>query len=95
LNLPIPRNVREVRTIIVMAGWYQRFIANHASLMASITDLTKGLSRKYVWTKEANDAFLKLKSAIEAVARNHCFHLILPYLKFESSVRKYGCVNPA
>jgi hypothetical protein len=49
-----------------MAAWYQRFIDNHASVMAPITDLTKGLPRKFVWIKEANDAFLQLKSILTA-----------------------------
>jgi hypothetical protein len=35
-------------------------------LMAPITDLTKGLPRKFVWTKEANNAFLQLKSILTA-----------------------------
>jgi RNase H-like domain found in reverse transcriptase/Integrase zinc binding domain/Reverse transcriptase (RNA-dependent DNA polymerase)/Integrase core domain len=66
LNLPTPKNVRETRGIIGMAGWYRRFIPNHATLMAPITDLTKGPTKKFIWTKEANDALTQLKTILTA-----------------------------
>jgi RNase H-like domain found in reverse transcriptase/Integrase zinc binding domain/Reverse transcriptase (RNA-dependent DNA polymerase)/Integrase core domain len=66
LNLPIPKNLKETRGVIGMAGWYRRFIPNHATLMAPITDLTKGSPKKFNWTNEANDAFTKLKTILTA-----------------------------
>jgi hypothetical protein len=35
--------------------------------MAPITDLTKGLPRKFMWTKDDNGAFLKLNLVLTAV----------------------------
>jgi RNase H-like domain found in reverse transcriptase/Reverse transcriptase (RNA-dependent DNA polymerase) len=66
LNLPTPKNLRDTRGIIGMAGWYRRFIPNHATLMAPITDLTKGSTKKFTWTNEANEAFTQLKRILTA-----------------------------
>jgi RNase H-like domain found in reverse transcriptase/Integrase zinc binding domain/Reverse transcriptase (RNA-dependent DNA polymerase)/Integrase core domain len=66
LNIPIPKNLRDTRGVIGMAGWYRRFIPNHSTLMAPITDLTKNPNKKFVWTEEANKALLKLKSLLTA-----------------------------
>lgn len=73
LNMPPPRNLKELRSIIGMAGWYRRFLKNFSALTAPMTDLLKVPKNKndkskriskFVWTKEANDAFLELKSAL-------------------------------
>jgi RNase H-like domain found in reverse transcriptase/Integrase zinc binding domain/Reverse transcriptase (RNA-dependent DNA polymerase)/Integrase core domain len=66
LNIPNPKNLRDVRGVIGMAGWYRRFIPNHSTLMAPITDLTKNPNKKFVWTEEANQALIKLKSLLTA-----------------------------
>lgn len=64
LNFPAPRNVREVRRLMGMAGWYRRFIGNFAILTAPITDLLKKSGTKFKWTEQANDAFLQLKTLL-------------------------------
>jgi RNase H-like domain found in reverse transcriptase/Reverse transcriptase (RNA-dependent DNA polymerase)/Integrase zinc binding domain/Integrase core domain len=66
LNLPTPKTLRDVRGIIGMAGWYRRFIPNHSTVMAPITDLTKNPTKKFTWTEEANKALLKLKTLLTA-----------------------------
>jgi hypothetical protein len=64
LNLAPPTNIKEVRRVIGMANWYKRFIANYSEMMSPITDLLKGGKKKVTWTKVADEAFVKLKSAL-------------------------------
>lgn len=64
LNLPSPKNVREVRRIVGMAGWYGRFIKNFSQITSPITDLVSLGRKKFVWTPEADAAFMKLKTAL-------------------------------
>lgn len=62
INYPIPTSAKQVRRFVGMTSWYRRFIVNFSDLSAPITELTK--HKKFVWTEEANLAFLKLKSAL-------------------------------
>lgn len=61
---PAPEDVKGVRRFIGLAGWYRRFIPNFSSLSAPITDLIKSKTKKFSWTKEAQDAFEKIKIAL-------------------------------
>lgn len=69
LNMPAPKTLKELRSILGMAGWYRRFLKNFSALTAPMSDLLKvpkknGKIPKFEWPKEANDAFLELKSAL-------------------------------
>lgn len=64
LNIPPPKNVREVRRILGMAGWYRRFVKNFSEITAPISALTCLSTKKFSWTPEADVAFAKLKSAL-------------------------------
>lgn len=64
LNIPSPKNVREVRRLIGMANWYRRFVKDFSTLVAPITNLLKNPKKKFVWTDEANLALINLKSAL-------------------------------
>lgn len=61
LNYPTPKNVKEVRRLIGMAGWYRRFIRDFSSITAPMTDLIKKAKQKFIWTAEAQNAFEQLK----------------------------------
>lgn len=63
-ELPSPKTVRDVRRLIGMAGWYRRFIHNFSSITAPISDLIKKSKEKVVWTDEAENAFIQLKTAL-------------------------------
>lgn len=58
-EFPIPKTVKQIRSFLGMAGWYQRFIANYAAIVAPITDLIG--KKQFRWTEEAQMAFDKLK----------------------------------
>lgn len=65
LHYPPPKNVRGVRRLIGMVGWYRRFIPDFATILGPITELTKKVNaNKFKWTEAADDAFNKLKTAL-------------------------------
>lgn len=64
VNYPSPKSVRDVRRLLGMATWYNRFISNFASLTAPITNLLKKTQIKFVWTDEAEAALNSLKTAL-------------------------------
>lgn len=60
VDYPVPKTVRQIRSFLGMAGWYQRYIANFSAIAAPITDLMRTAS-KFVWTPDAQAAFETLK----------------------------------
>lgn len=41
VNYPLPRNVKDVRAFLGLAGWYRKFIPNFAEVAAPLSKLTK------------------------------------------------------
>lgn len=65
LEYPRPRTVKEMRRWVGLVGWYRRFIANAAELLAPLTDLMKGESKAPIqWNEEAEMAFINTKRAL-------------------------------
>lgn len=64
LGYPAPKTVKEVRRLLGLAGFYQRFIANYSHIVAPISDLLKKGKSKFAWTEQADKALLKLKAAL-------------------------------
>ena len=62
-NLSVPKNVRQVRSFLGLAGWYRRFLDNFATLTAPLTDLTKK-NQVFVWTDAAQKAFDEVKDRL-------------------------------
>lgn len=48
---PVPRNVKQVRQFMGLAGYFRKFIPNFASVTACITKLTK-TNESFLWTDE-------------------------------------------
>lgn len=61
LNYPQPKNVRDVRRLLGMAGWYRRFIKNFAIITAPLSDLLKKSKTKFNWGNKAENSFKNLK----------------------------------
>lgn len=60
---PRPRCQKDVRAFIGLASYYRRFVKDFAKIASPLHGLLdKG--RKFVWSDEAEDSFLKLKSAL-------------------------------
>ena len=63
---PTPKSVREVQVFLGFANFYRRFIYAYSRVAKGLTDLLKGgdkAGRAFIWTKEAAEAFDKLKTA--------------------------------
>ena len=64
MNLPTPKTVKEVRSLVGTVTWYSHFIKDFSSLMAPITSLIKKKAQKLYWTEEAEFAFKRIKHAL-------------------------------
>lgn len=59
-NWPIPKNLKQVRGFLGVAGWYRRFVENFSTVVYPITE-TLSSKKKFTWTPEAQTAFEKIK----------------------------------
>lgn len=63
LNYPRPKTVREIRRLMGLMGFYQKFIPRYSHLTAPITDLLKK-SKKFRWSEAAEEALVQLKAVL-------------------------------
>ena len=61
---PEPKNVRDVRAFLGTAGYYRKFIKDFSLLSSPLSELTKE-SVKFVWATEQQQAFVRLKHALQ------------------------------
>lgn len=59
--------MKDVRRLLGLAGFYQRFIKNYSRIAVPITNLLKKTKKKFEWTEEAEEAFTELKSVLSSV----------------------------
>lgn len=62
-SYPIPRNVKDVRAFLGLAGWYRKFIKNFSEVALPLTNLTKK-SEKFEITPEVIESMNILKKAL-------------------------------
>jgi hypothetical protein len=58
-----PKNVPEVRSFMVLAGYYRWFIDGFSKIANPITELQKK-NKKFVWTKKCMEEFHRLKELL-------------------------------
>ena len=58
-----PRNVKEIKSFVGLAGYYRRFVKDFSKIAAPMTKLTRK-GEKFVWTKECQEAFEELKNRL-------------------------------
>ncbi len=63
MEFPAPRNKRELRRFLGMAGYYRGFCRNFASVVSPLTDLLS-LARVFVWTPACEQAFRAAKDLL-------------------------------
>jgi hypothetical protein len=62
-NWKPPTSVSEVRSFLVLVGYYQRFILNFSKIMKAISELLKK-GNTYVWSDACDGAFKNLKKLL-------------------------------
>jgi len=60
---PVPRSLRDVRAFLGLAGYYRRFVEGFAAIAGPLHSML-GKGGKFKWTQEAQESFLRLKSAL-------------------------------
>lgn len=60
LKWPTPKNIKQVRGFLGIAGWYRRFIDNFSTEVFPITEVLS-TKRKFNWTQEAQQSFERIK----------------------------------
>ena len=60
VDLPIPRNLKEVQMVLELFSYYRRFIQDFAKIAGPLHDLTKK-STTWNWTTQHQDSFDELK----------------------------------
>ena len=63
LKFPCPKNAREVKSFLGLAGYYRRFVQNFSDIVHPLTLLLKKKS-KFVWDEACDSAFNKIKAVI-------------------------------
>ncbi|KAG6438878.1 hypothetical protein O3G_MSEX000297, partial [Manduca sexta] len=81
LNFPRPKNLTELKRFIGLASWYRRFVKNFSMVAAPLHNLTKGKKRKpFIWPKEAEDAFIALKTSLTTTPVMSCPDYSKPFI---------------
>ena len=62
-NWPTPSNVSDVRSFLGFCSYYRRFVEGFAAIAKPLHKLTEK-NKKYDWSHECNEAFLKLKMCL-------------------------------
>ena len=73
-NIPSPRNIKDVRSFLCLAGYYCKFIPSFSSIAAPLLHLMQKAA-SFMWTDACELAFQRLKQLL-------CSAPILAYLDF-------------
>ena len=63
LDMPAPKNLDEVRSVMGFFQYYQKYVPNFSAIARPITDLTRK-NHPFVWTYQCAQAFAKLKAEL-------------------------------
>jgi hypothetical protein len=72
---PLPKNVRDIRSFLGLAGYYRSFIQNFAALSKPLTQLTRK-DPKFCWSETQQTSFEALKEALTSTQFWHIRNLI-------------------
>jgi hypothetical protein len=65
LEVPIPKNVSEVRRFLGLSGWFRNFIQDYAGKTLALTNSLKGTGNNWVWTEYMRKEFDNIKEVIK------------------------------
>ncbi|KMQ89993.1 enzymatic polyprotein endonuclease reverse [Lasius niger] len=74
-NFPVPRNLKNVRQLLGLAGYYRRFISDFSRIAKPLSDLLKK-DEKFIWNTGTQYAFDTLRDLL-------CKKPILQFPDFE------------
>lgn len=92
LNFPTPTNKKEVKRFLGTASWYRRFVPNFSNIAGPLNKLTstsKKHKTEFLWTKEADDSFTKLKECLISAPILSCPNFDLPF-EVHTDASDYG-----
>lgn len=72
-----PTNIKEVRGLTGLTGYYKHFVQHYGSMAALLSQLLKG-GGAFEWNEEAYEAFERLKRAMMTLPVQPCPTLISP-----------------
>ena len=64
-DLPKPRGLTDLRSLLGMVNFYDKFIPHYSDIVAPLTDLTKK-DRPWVWEAKHDDAFNRLLQSVRS-----------------------------
>ena len=85
LNFPKPKTLTAIRSFLGLANYFRNFVPFHSDLVAPLQKMVDPNARKkssIVWSKEADEAYFKIRSAIAACP-------LLHFLDEESPIELY------
>lgn len=78
LEIPVPSNVKELRSILGTFSWYRRFVPNFSSLISPLTNLLKK-NNKFSWSVECQKSFDSLREKLVSAPIISCPDYNLPF----------------
>uniref|UniRef100_A0A1Y1K180 RNA-directed DNA polymerase n=2 Tax=Photinus pyralis TaxID=7054 RepID=A0A1Y1K180_PHOPY len=92
---PKPKTVTDIKRFIGMCSWYRRFVYNFSTVIAPLSNLIKGKTKKQVvsWTREAEESFARIKSLLTSTPILSSPDFSKPFsLQCDASDFGLGCV---
>ena len=88
LELPTPKNIKQLQRLIGMASWYRKFIPHFAEIIEPLNRLVKK-NKKWEWGTEQIEAFEKIKELLTSAPILTCPDFLQP-LQLETDVSDTG-----
>lgn len=78
LNLPTPRNVKQVRQVIGTISWYRKFVPNFSKVIAPLCSLLRK-NTPFLWTSNCDRAFREIKQCLVSAPILSCPDFSKPF----------------
>lgn len=65
-QFPRPTSIKSLRRLLGLSGWFRRFIMYYSRICSPLYEVLKGKNPKFFWTSKQEDAFQKIKNALNS-----------------------------